>query len=220
VLLRNALPYVPADAVVVGVVDPEVGTERRAVALSTAAGRVLVGPDNGLLSLAAARDGGVAELVEIGRSPFRLEPVAATFHGRDLFAPVAAHLACGASLADAGDPLDPAELTALELPAPRRLGGTLIAHAITIDGFGNVTLNVGHEDLAGSGLKLGRHVEIKVGGKRFMGSYGVTFTDVGPGEVIVYEDASRSLALAVNRDSAADMLGVVPDVEIRLRPVD
>jgi len=219
VILRNSLPYLP-DGVVVAVVDPEVGTERRAVALRTASGRLMVGPDNGLLAPAAERDGGVVELVEIGRSPFRLEPVAATFHGRDVFAPVAAHLAAGSALAEAGDPLEPTELTPLALPEPRLLGGTVIAHALTIDRFGNVSLDIDHQSLAGSGLKLGRHVEVRVGGERFLGSFGVTFTDVGPGELLVYEDASRSLALAINRDSAVETLGLVPGVEVRLRPLD
>ena len=108
-VLRNTLPYMPV-GVHVAVVDPQVGTERRAVALRTTDGRLLVGPDNGLLSLAWERCGGVDLAVDVSRSPHRLEPVSATFHGRDLFAPVAAHLARGAALADAGDPLDPAEL--------------------------------------------------------------------------------------------------------------
>jgi S-adenosyl-L-methionine hydrolase (adenosine-forming) len=116
-VLRNALPYMPA-GVHLAVVDPEVGAERRAVALRCPgpAGepgdgeRLLVGPDNGVLSLAAERFGGAVEAVEIGRSPWRLEPVAATFHGRDIFAPVAAHLATGRPLAEAGEPCEPGTL--------------------------------------------------------------------------------------------------------------
>src|SRR5207245_265507 len=104
-LLRNALPYMP-DGVVVAVVDPQVGTERRAVALRCADGRLMVGPDNGLLSLAAESAGGAVEAVDVSRSRHRLEPVSATFHGRDVFAPVAAALAAGEPLAEAGDPLD------------------------------------------------------------------------------------------------------------------
>ena len=95
IVLRNTLPYMPV-GVHVAVVDPQVGTERRAVALETADGRILVGPDNGLLSLAWERAGGVRLAVDVTRSPHRLEPVSATFHGRDVFAPVAAHLAAGA----------------------------------------------------------------------------------------------------------------------------
>ena len=91
----------------VAVVDPQVGTERRRWRSQTADGRILVGPDNGLLSLPWERSGGVRLAVDVTRSPHRLEPVSATFHGRDLFAPVAAHLAAGAELADAGDPVEP-----------------------------------------------------------------------------------------------------------------
>src|SRR3954447_5219543 len=115
-VLRGALPYMPP-GVHLAVVDPDVGARRRGVALRCAEeDRLLVGPDNGLLMLAAERFGGVVEAVEIGRSPHRLEPVSATFHGRDIFAPVAAHLAAGASLADAGDPMAPDDLVPLDVP--------------------------------------------------------------------------------------------------------
>ena len=117
-VMRNTLPYMPV-GVHVAVVDPQVGTERRALALRTGDGRVLVGPDNGLLSLAWRRCGGIDLAMDVTRSPHRLEPVSATFHGRDIFAPVAAHLARGAELADAGDQLDETELQTVELPVPR-----------------------------------------------------------------------------------------------------
>ncbi|MBN1530564.1 MAG: SAM-dependent chlorinase/fluorinase [Thermoleophilaceae bacterium] len=216
-VLRNTLPYLPA-GVHVAVVDPQVGTERRAVALETGDGRILVGPDNGLLSLAWERAGGVTLAVDVTRSPHRLEPVSATFHGRDVFAPVAAHLAAGAELADAGDPLQPDELETLELPEPRQEGDTLVAHALVCDRFGNVALGVDHERVQGSGLRLGEAVEVEVGDRMRMATYAHTFADVEPGELLVYEDAYRTLALAVNRGDAADMLGVRPDAEVRLRP--
>src|SRR6476620_1549872 len=163
-VLRNALPYMPA-GVHLAVVDPEVGAERRGVALRTAEEeRLLVGPDNGLLSLAAERFGGAVEAIDIGRSPWRLEPVSATFHGRDIFAPVAARLAGGEPLAEAGDPFDPDDLEAIHLPSPRRDGDALVAHALAVDRFGNAQLDVTHEDLAGSGLRLGRPCELQVEG--------------------------------------------------------
>ncbi|MEA2321758.1 MAG: hypothetical protein QOD81_1608, partial [Solirubrobacteraceae bacterium] len=141
-VLRRALPYFPA-GVHVAVVDPEVGAERRAVALRTAEDdRVLVGPDNGLLIPAAQRFGGVAEAVEITRSTHRLEPTSATFHGRDVFAPVGAHLAAGAPLAEAGEPLDPDELVKLQMPEYRAEDDGLVAHAVAFDRFGNVMLDV------------------------------------------------------------------------------
>ena len=215
-VLRNTLPYMPA-GVHVAVVDPQVGTERRALALSTNDGRVLVGPDNGLLSLAWERCGGVDRAVDITRSPHRLEPVSATFHGRDIFAPVAAHLAAGAELADAGDPLDAESLQRVELPEPHDEDGAVVAHALVIDHFGNVGLNVDHERLAGTGITLGARVEVQAGGESYTATYAQTFADVSHGELIVYQDAYRTLALAINRGDAAGTLGVAPDAEVRLR---
>ena len=216
-VLRNTLPYMPS-GVHVAVVDPQVGTERRALALRTGDGRLLVGPDNGLLSLAWERCDGVDEVVDVTRSPHRLQPVSATFHGRDIFAPVAAHLAAGAELADAGDPLDPAELRRVDLPEPRTEGGELVAHALVLDRFGNAGLNVDHDSLAGTGLSLGEAVELEVGGERYLATYAQTFADVKPGELLVYEDAYRTLAVAINRGDAAGTLGLRPDAEVRLRP--
>jgi S-adenosyl-L-methionine hydrolase (adenosine-forming) len=216
-VLRNTLPYLPK-GVHVGVVDPQVGTERRAVAVQTGDGRILVGPDNGLLSLAWEHAGGISLAVDVTRSPHRLEPVSATFHGRDVFAPVAAHLAAGAELADSGDPLEPGSLERLELPAPREEGDALVAHALVCDRFGNVSLDVDHEHMAGTGLRLGELVEVEAGDRRRAATYAHTFADVEPGELLVYEDAYRTLALAVNRGDAAAMLGVEPDAEVRLRP--
>ena len=212
--LARALPYA-APGVHLAVVDPEVGAERRSVALRTAEeDRLLVGPDNGLLSLAAARFGGAVEAVEIGRSGLRLEPVSATFHGRDIFAPVAAALAAGSALADAGDPLDPEELVTLVMPAARVEDGVLVAHAVALDRFGNVMLDVAHGELAGLGLRLGRPVVVNDEPAHFAS----TFADVPAGALLLYEDAYRTLALAVNRGSAADHLGVRIDDELRIAP--
>ncbi len=216
-VLRNTLPYMPI-GVHVGVVDPQVGTERRAVALRCGDGRLLVGPDNGLLSLAWEACGGIELAVDVTRSPHRLEPVSATFHGRDVFAPVAARLASGAEIGDAGEPVDPQTLATVQLPQPRVEDGTLVAHALIIDRFGNAGLNVGHEELAGTGLTLGGTVEVEVAGERYLATYAQTFADVRPGELIVYEDAYRSLAVAINRGDAAATLALAPDAEVRLRP--
>jgi S-adenosyl-L-methionine hydrolase (adenosine-forming) len=218
IVLRNALPYMPM-GVHVAVVDPQVGTERRAVALRCADGNLLVGPDNGVLSLAAEACGGVTEAVDVSRSPHRLEPVSATFHGRDVFAPVAATLACGEPLGDAGDPLDLAELAVLELPRPRQEEGALVAHALVVDVYGNVTLDARHEDLPGTALTLGRAVEVVVADRTSRAMFTTTFADVGAGDLLLYEDSSRTLALAVNRGDAATVLGVEPDDEVRLSPL-
>jgi S-adenosyl-L-methionine hydrolase (adenosine-forming) len=215
IVLRRALPYFPA-GVHLAVVDPDVGGKRRGIAVRTAEnGRVLVGPDNGLLSLAVARFGGAVEAVDIGRSVHRLEPSSATFHGRDIFAPVAARLAAGAPLAEAGDPLDPDELTPLHMPLAQVDEGRVIAHALAFDRFGNVMLDVEHEELAGVGLRLGHPVQVNGEEAVFV----TTFADVAPGQLLLYEDAYRTLSLAVNRASAADRLGLTLDGEVRITPV-
>ena len=213
-VLRRALPYFPA-GVHLAVVDPEVGAERRAIALRTAEeGRLMVGPDNGLLSLAAIRFGGIVEAVDLVRSRHRLEPTAATFHGRDIFAPIAAELASGAPLAEAGEPLDPDELVRLEMPLGRAEEGELVAHALAFDRFGNVMLDVEHAELTAVGLRLGRPVLVN----DHPATYATTFADVPPGELLLYQDAYRTLALAVNRGSAAHNLGLGLDDEVRIRP--
>jgi S-adenosylmethionine hydrolase len=212
--LRRALPYC-APGVHLAVVDPDVGTTRRAIALRTAEdGRLLVGPDNGLLSLAAQRFGGIVEAVDISRSEHRLDPVSATFHGRDIFAPVAAALAAGAELADSGEPLDADEVMRLHMPLAEIEPDRLLAHAISFDRFGNVTLDVEHEEVTGTGMRLG--MPVLVNGRE--GRYAVTFADVAAGELIVYEDAYRTLSLAVNRGSARELLGLELDGEVEVRP--
>jgi S-adenosylmethionine hydrolase len=216
-VLRNTLPFVPK-GVHVAIVDPQVGTERRAIALRTDDGRILVGPDNGVLSLAWERCGGVAEAVDVSRSQHRLEPVSATFHGRDVFAPVAAHLAAGAPLAEAGDPVDPDGLDTIELPKPRIDGDSVVAHVLMLDRFGNASLNVSHEELAGTGIVLGGQVELRVNAERFLANVAQTFADVRPGDILVYEDSYRSLSIAINRGDAVATLQLAPDSEVRITP--
>jgi S-adenosylmethionine hydrolase len=218
IVLAGALPYTPS-GVHLAVVDPDVGAQRRAVALRLADERVLVGPDNGLLWPAADRSGGVVQAVDIARSGFRLEPVSATFHGRDIFAPVAARLAGGAELAEAGDPLDPAELVQLELPRPRIEDGWLVAHVLYLDRYGNVGLDAGHGDLEGAGLRLGRAVQLRdPSGQTHTCPFALTFADAGAGELLLYEDAYRRLAVAVSHGDAGDRLGTRIDDELWIRP--
>ena len=215
VLLAGALPYLPV-AVHLAVVDPGVGGPRRAVALRLADGRLLVGPDNGLLAPAAAAAGGALEAVEISASPWRLEPVSATFHGRDVFAPVAAALARGEPLSDTGAPLDPATLTELALPEPQVSDGVLIAHVRYIDRFGNLQLDAGRELLPGApGVS---HVELETAdGERHPSRVAVAFADVPAGELLLYEDSQQRLAVAVSQGDAARRLGLDLDDEVRIR---
>jgi S-adenosylmethionine hydrolase len=215
-ILARTLPYMPA-GVHLAVVDPEVGARRRAVALRVAEeDRQLVGPDNGLLMLAAERFGGVVEAVEISASPWRLEPVSATFHGRDLFAPVAARLAAGAPLAEAGAPVEPAELVVPEPSRPRVEDGALVAHVVGTDTYGNATLDATHADLLERGLRLGEPFAVRAGARRVRGTVSRTFADVRAGELLLYEDSSGALSLAVSGGDAAALLGLRAGHEVRL----
>jgi len=217
-ILRGALPYLPV-GIHLAIVDPDVGAQRRAIALRADDGRLLIGPDNGLLALAAELAGGVVEAVDIAHSRFRLEPVSATFQGRDIFAPVAAHLATGVPLVETGEPCDADALVRLELPHAQLQDGVLLAHALYVDGFGNVQLDVEHEEIGAAGLRLGHGVELDVGsGRLHEGHYVRTFADAAPGELLLYEDSYRRLAIAISHGDAAARLGLALDDELRIRP--
>jgi S-adenosylmethionine hydrolase len=220
-VLRDALPYIPA-GVHLAVVDPDVGARgeraRRAVALRTAVDeRLLVGPDNGLLLPAAELFGGVAQAVELSASPVRLRP-SSTFDGRDVFAPVAAALAGGASLEELGSPLPAGELVALELPVAWIDDGALFAHVLRVDRFGNVNLDAAPSLLDRLGVERGATLALELAGGIFTAALGATFADVAAGELLLHEDSTRRLALAVNRGSAVARLGLAPGDELRIRP--
>jgi S-adenosylmethionine hydrolase len=216
VVLANSLPFTPP-GVHLAIVDPGVGSDRRPVALRVAEeDRLLVGPDNGVLALACERLGGAVEAADLTTSPHRLEPLTSTFHGRDLFAPVAAQLALGAALSDAGEAIEPETLTRVELPEPRLYDDRVVAHVLYVDGFGNATLNLGHDQVRSTFLRLGERVAVAAGTAAITVPFGRTFADVGPGQGILYEDSSRNLALAVNRESAAELLRLNPDDEVVL----
>jgi S-adenosylmethionine hydrolase len=215
--LDAALRYC-APGVHLAVVDPGVGGARRAIALRVARGdRLFVGPDNGLLAVAAENFGGVVEAVDIGDSPECLRPISATFHGRDIFAPVAAALADGVPLDGVGEAVAIDSLETIELPRAHRHGDTVIAHVLTIDVYGNLSLDATPELAAAAGLEPGSALVVEAGARSASGQLGRTFGDVPPGELLAYGDSSGSLALAVNGASAAELLGVRPDDEVRLR---
>ncbi len=218
-ILARALPYLPL-GVHLAVVDPGVGGPRRAIAVRTADGRHLVGPDNGLLWPAAVFGGGVSAAVDLAASPLALTSVSATFHGRDVFAPVAAGLAAGATVADVGEPVDPGSLVGLDTPEPRLVNGELVVDVVYVDRFGNLQLSARPGDLTSLGLVVGDWVVPRtdadcahpVGRVR----WGRTFGDVEPGELVLYEDAHGVLALAVNRGDAAGRLGLARGAELRI----
>jgi S-adenosylmethionine hydrolase len=212
-VLADTLPYMPG-GVHVAVVDPGVGGSRRPVGLETADGRVLVGPDNGLLTEAAERLGGVARGVELTVEEYMLRPVSPTFHGRDLFAPIAAHMAIGVPLESFGPTLDPEQLVRVELPRAQVEPGRIQATVLAVDRFGNIRLNVGAADLARAGIEGGARIEVEAAGRRYAATMARTFADVRRGEIVVVEDSSRSVAVAVNWGSAARTLATVPGQEV------
>src|SRR5512145_1405699 len=171
-VLENALPFLPS-GIVLAVVDPGVGTERRGIGLRARSGALLVGPDNGLLWPAAQAAGGIRAAVDISASPFALDRVSATFHGRDLFAPVAARLARGAPLEEAGDSFDPETLRRLEAAPAAVDSHSVRAEVRLIDRFGNVQLHVRRSDLEEAGLRSGERVIVA----GLQGVYGRTFAD-------------------------------------------
>jgi S-adenosylmethionine hydrolase len=215
--LRAALPYAPV-GVHLAVVDPGVGSARRALALAVGAeGRTMVGPDNGLLTLAAQSLGGVVEAVDIGDSPECLRPISATFHGRDVFAPVAAALADGAALRSLGEPLAADDLVVLRLPQAHCEHGALVAHVLATDVYGNVSLDASGELAAAAGLHAGTTLAVEVAAKSVRAPLRRTFSDAAPGELLAYIDARGCLALAVNGGSAVQELALGVDDELVLR---
>jgi S-adenosylmethionine hydrolase len=200
-VLAQAVPYLPP-AVHVAVVDPGVGTDRRGVALVSAHG-VLVGPDNGLLVPAAELLGGIREAYELVEPAYRLSTVSATFHGRDVFAPAAAHLAAGVSADHLGPAVDPATLVRLPEPETFVEQGKLSTEIRYIDTFGNIQLAATGADLDASGATLGTSAHANLNGRTVKATVGRTFADTILDGLIVYVDSAGRVALAVNGGSAA-----------------
>jgi S-adenosyl-L-methionine hydrolase (adenosine-forming) len=213
--LRNALPYLPK-AVHLAVVDPKVGTQRRPLAVRCYDGHQFVGPDNGLLWPAIKGSGGIEMAVDVTHSPYRLEPVSATFHGRDLFAPVAARLALESPLEGAGRPVPPDDVARLEFPRPKVGRGKISGQALAVDRFGNLQLNVGAEDMRAAGFSPGDALRVQVGESGRLAIFAHTFADAPPGEAVLYEDSSRGIAVALNGGSAAEALGAAPSDAVEL----
>jgi S-adenosylmethionine hydrolase len=214
VTLRNTVPYLPV-GVHLAVVDPGVGGDRRAVAVETTDGRRFVGPDNGLLLL-AADEIGISAAHELTEPRYRLARVSHTFHARDVFAPAAAHLAAGVPLADLGPPVDPATLVRIDVPEPE-VGRTQIsATVLVVDRFGNVATNARREHIAALGVQPGSRLEIRLALDRYYALLADTFADAKPGELILYEDSYGLVTLAISRGDAAGLTGVGPGDELRI----
>jgi S-adenosyl-L-methionine hydrolase (adenosine-forming) len=216
-VLAQTVPWLPP-AVHVAVVDPGVGTSRRGVAV--AAGRsVLVGPDNGLLLPAAEALGGVLRAVELTEGRYFGTEVSRTFHGRDVFAPVAAHVAGGVPLENLGPAVDAASLVRLPPPHVVVGDGVVEAEVLAVDRFGNVQLAAPASALDAAGLARGDDVSVGVDAGA---TYAETFGAVAPGALLLLADAAGYAALAVNRGSAAATLRAAPGdvVVVRRKPAD
>ena len=215
-VLANTTPYMPM-GVHLAVVDPGVGSARRPLALRSGDGRLFVGPDNGLLVPAAERLGGIAAAYELANAQYALESVSRTFHGRDLFAPAAAHLAAGVSLEELGPPLAADALARLDLPEPDVGENRIRATVLYIDRFGNVQLNLTREHLQKAEVLPGTVMEVELSLDRYYAIAARTFADARKGDVILYEDSYRNIALAISGGNAAELFGAAPGQEVRIR---
>jgi S-adenosylmethionine hydrolase len=214
-VLSNTIAFMPV-GIHLAIVDPGVGGPRRPLALRDREGRVYVGPDNGLLLPAAGR-AGIEAAHELANPDYALESISRTFHGRDLFAPAAAHLAIGVSLAELGPPVDPESLVRLDIPEPSIDGGGIRATLLYTDSFGNIALNLDRDDVAALGLVSGARVELELAGERYYAVMARTFADARPGDVILYEDSYKNMSIAINRGNAARMLHASPGQQVRIR---
>ena len=212
IVLARSLPYMPV-CVHLAVVDPGVGSERRAVAIRTREGRLLVGPDNGLLSLAAPKDE-IEEARALTNAHYHLEQVSHTFHARDVFAPVSAHLAAGAELADLGDAVDPATLVRIALPQPEVARGVIHATVLGVDGFGNLELNVRAEHLT---WERGTNVELCFELNRYYALLAETFADAERGELLLFEDSYGAYSIAISGGNAAKLTAAKPGDRVQIR---
>jgi S-adenosyl-L-methionine hydrolase (adenosine-forming) len=214
-VLSNTLPYMP-EGVHLAVVDPGVGGHRRPLALRTVDGRLLVGPDNGLLVPAAERLGGVAAAHELANPNYALDTVSRTFHGRDLFSPAAAHLARGIALEELGPPIDQQALVQIDVPTPDVGQNRIRATVLYVDHFGNIQLNLTREHLEQAAVRPGVRVELELALDRYYAVAARTFADARHGDIILYEDAYENVAIAISGGSAADMFGVGAGQEVKI----
>lgn len=214
-ILAHATRYMPNDAVYLAVVDPGVGTERRALALRAESGALLVGPDNGLLIPAADVLGGVSEAVLLTSGDYHVHPVSNTFHGRDVFSPAAAHLAGGLELTRLGESADPSSLARMDLPGVEvnRDGGGMTVRIMDIDRYGNARLSIMYDD---AGLNYGDTLYVDAGDGGMGVRYLETFGAAKAGELVLVPDSHWRLSLAINKGNAAHALALKVGDAIRL----
>jgi S-adenosylmethionine hydrolase len=218
-VLANTVRYMP-EGVHLAVVDPGVGGDRRPLAIRDASGRTYVGPDNGLLVPAAEKQGGVVGAWQLSNPRYMLEPVSRTFHGRDVFAPAAAHLAVGLDPAELGPVVEPESLVRLELPEPEIGGSRIGATVLYVDRYGNVQLNLSRADLERADVVPGSRVELDLGVDRYYATAARAFSDARPGDIILYEDSYENIAVAITDGNAAEMFGLRTGQRLTIRFAD
>ncbi|MCU1304195.1 MAG: hypothetical protein JWQ87_4479 [Candidatus Sulfotelmatobacter sp.] len=213
--LYGATPYYPAGTVFVVVVDPTVGSTRKAIVAKSKRGQYFVLPDNGVITLVEQRDG-IESVHQITNTDWMIgTKLSSTFHGRDIFSPVGARVARGDDWKNVGPEMPVASLVRLDLKAPRLDSGGITAEVIATDGpFGNLVTNLDGDDFLKLGYQRGQEVSVKVGGKEMKMKFVKTFSDVGLGEPLLYIDSRGRLGLAVNQGSFAAVYGVKPPVEL------
>ncbi len=222
--LARCIGYVPS-GVVLAIVDPGVATDRRAIAIEVAGGAgVMIGPDNGLLAPAVAMAGGAERAVELANPDFHLAAAGATFAGRDIFAPVAAHVCNGVDLADLGPEIDPILLLPGTVPLPREDGDALVTEVLWVDRFGNAQLNVGPDDLPAG---WGSHLQLEVGAPTDPSGVSVrsavravSFAELARGAVGLVLDSYGMLAVAMDQRSAAQELGLTAGDQVTIQSLD
>jgi len=211
--LSRAALYFPAGTIFVGVVDPGVGTQRRAIIAKSGRGQYFVVPDNGLLTVIEERDG-IEAAREITNSAWQLPGApSSTFHGRDIFSPAAAHLARGEDFNTVGPPV--ARLVRLQLKAAAIGADGINGRVVSLDGpFGNLITNVGVELFRELGYKERDKVRLKIGGLDLVAPYVATFGNVPVGQPLVFIDSSNLLSVAINQGNFAQIYRITPPVEL------
>jgi S-adenosyl-L-methionine hydrolase (adenosine-forming) len=205
--LAAAAPYLPV-AVNLALVDPMAGESTRGIVVETNDDSLFVGPDNGLLSLAWEHRGGVRRAVEVADPSLWLETVHKTFRGRDVFAPVAAHLAAGRVLEDVGPRVDAETLVRINMREVVNHDDHVHAEVRVVDHFGNVSLNASRADLEAAGIRFGDTVELRCGGRTVAVPFTPTYGDVPRGRLTLCEDSFRAIMLSVNAGDASRELRV------------
>lgn len=217
-VLAQSIPFMP-EAVHLAVVDPGVGTRRRPIAIDAGA-NLFVGPDNGLLVWAAEAAGGIRRVHELANPAHLLPHVSHTFHGRDVFAPVAAHLAAGLDPAELGPEVDPGTLDRLTASESYVEDNRIHGEVVLVDHFDNLQLNIKRSQLERLGVVVGDRVDVRIAGRRHRMPFAETFADVATGRSVLCEDSFRQLAVSVNRGRAAELLGAHAGDPVIVGPVD